>query len=943
MISGIYKEFYDKLKHSIPKERMFHDALSTLAYGTDASFYRLIPKLVIRAESEQEIQTIMSTAFEMGIAVTFRAAGTSLSGQSISDSVLVIASHGWHGYEVMDKGLKIKLEPGIRGYVANRYLAKYGRKIGPDPASIDSAMIGGIAANNASGMCCGTSENSYKTIADIRIILPDGTILDTADEKSKNDFRKSHRHLLTSLEGMSTYINADVTLRERIKRKYKIKNTTGYSLNAFVDYCDGFDIIKHLIIGSEGTLAFISGITYNTVIDNKYKALALATFTSVKDACQAVEILKGQKVSAVELIDRAGVRSVDTTPGIPEFLKTIGETSCVLLIETTGANAEDLKANVETISDSIKDISTELPYKFTTDAREQAMLWKIRKEMLPTVAGMRKSGTTAIIEDICFPVPKLADATCDLQALFAKDGYGDAVIFGHALEGNLHFMFNQNFSTDDEIEKYRKFMDDIADLVVAKYDGSLKAEHGTGRNMAPFVEKEWGKQAYDLMVEIKSLFDSKQILNPGVILNNDKLAHIKNLKPIPSTRETVDKCMECGFCEGYCVAEGFTLSPRQRVAAFREIERLKASGEEPHIAAEMQKLYKYAGMATCATDSLCNLHCPVHADAGKLIKELRHESHSPKGEKNAVFLQKHMDNVTAVMRGGLKIIHAIRLIFGKKVFGAIARSLRVITAKALPLWNEYMPTGANKIKLPKKVEEKELKMVYFPSCISRGMGTTQSYCKEKELTRMTEALLQKAGYQIIYPKNMNKLCCGMLFSSKGYVEAGKKASDELKAALIEASEGGKYPILCDTSPCLYTMHTNMDDDLKLYEPAEFINTFLLDKLDIKPVDRKVALFAVCSAKKLEVNEILASVARKCAREVVVMDTNCCGFAGDRGFLIPDLNSHGLRNLKAQSEGCEMGYATSRTCEVGLSRNSGITFESVIYLVAEAAGVDTKKK
>lgn len=944
MISGKYKEFYDRLSRSIPKERMLHDALNTLAYGTDASFYRLIPKLVIKARTEAEIQEILRTAYEMDIPVTFRAAGTSLSGQAISNSVLVIASHGWKDYKIMDQGMKIKLEPGIRGYMANRYLASFGRKIGPDPASIDSAMIGGIAANNASGMCCGTSENSYKTIADIRIILPDGTLLDTADEESKQSFRKSHKALLRDLEKAHTYINADTELKERIERKYKIKNTTGYSLNAFVDYSDGFDILKHLIIGSEGTLAFISSVTYNTVIDHKHKALALAVFPTVEDACKAVQILKTKKVSAVELIDRAGVRSVEHTAGIPEYLKTISETSCVLLIETRAANGEELAANVDTITESIKDIPTEVPYTFTTDAKEQATLWKLRKEMLPTIAGMRKSGTTAIIEDICFPVPQLAQATCDLREVFNRTGYEDAVIFGHALAGNLHFMFNQDFSTSAEVVKYSKLMDEVAELVVSKYDGSLKAEHGTGRNMAPFVEKEWGKQAYNLMKQVKDLFDPKGILNPGVIINPDPKAHISNLKPIPSTRQIVDKCMECGFCEGYCVAEGLTLSPRQRVAAYREIERLKKEGKEPHRAAEMQKLYKYYGMATCATDSICHLHCPVMADAGKMIKELRHENHTAKGEKRAVKIASNMDKITSLARGGLKFLYAVRILFGKKVFGAVARFMRRITCKALPLWNEHMPTGSDKIKVkPAPAEDNGGdKVVYFPSCITRSMGTSKDYSKEKELTRITEALLIKAGYQIIYPANMDKLCCGMMFSSKGYVEAGKKASDELQAALLKASENGRYPILCDMSPCLYTMRSNMEGVLKLYEPAEFIDKYILDRVEITPVDKKVALFAVCSAKEMSVDGILADVARKCAKEVVVIDSNCCGFAGDRGFFYPELNTHGLRDLKRQSEGCEIGYATSRTCEIGLSKNSGITFESIVYLVAQAAGIDTRK-
>ncbi|MFA5324830.1 MAG: FAD-binding and (Fe-S)-binding domain-containing protein [Bacteroidales bacterium] len=942
MISGKYKELYNRLKIHIPTERMFHDALNTLAYGTDASFYRLTPKLVIRANGEDEVKFILKNAYEMDIPVTFRGAGTSLSGQSISDSVLVIASHGWNKYEILDNGLKIKLEPGIRGYLANRYLAPYGRKIGPDPASLESAMIGGIASNNASGMCCGTAQNSYNTIADIRIIFSDGTILDTANEQSKNDFRTTHKNTITALEDISAYINADVTLKERIKRKYKIKNTTGYSINSFVDYTDGIEIIKHIIIGSEGTLAFISNITYNTVIDYKYKSTALAIFHNIKEACEAVQILKTQPVSAVELIDRAGIRSVDQTPGIPDYLKTLPQDSCALLIENHSTNEKESKAATISIKESIKDIATIVPYEFTTDPKEQAVLWKIRKETLPTVAGMRKSGTAAIIEDICVPVPMLSHAATDLRKVFADDGYDDVGIFGHALEGNLHFIFNQDFSTESEIRKYHKFMEDIASLIITKYDGSLKAEHGTGRNMAPFVEKEWGAKAYSLMKDVKKIFDPKGIINPGVLLNDNPNIHIQNLKPIPTTRPIVDKCMECGFCEGYCVSEGLTLSPRQRVAVIREIERLKATGEEPHRAAEMQKLFKYAGMATCATDSLCNLHCPVNADTGKLIKELRHEEHSAKGEKNAIWIEKRMGIITSLMRGGLKFINALRLLFGKKVFGALARGMRVITFKAIPLWNEHMPTGAKKIKVTNSPQKETNKVVYFPSCITRSMGTSKSYCNEKEITQLTEAILIKAGYSIVYPKNLNNLCCGMLFSSKGYVDAGQKASDELKAALIEASANGKYPILCDMSPCLYTMHTNMDEELKLYEPAEFIDKYIINKLNIKPIDKKVAIFAVCSAKKLGVENLLENIAKKCAKEVVVIDSNCCGFAGDRGFLFPELNSHGLRNLKIQASGCSAGYATSRTCEIGLSKNSGIQFNSILYLVAEAAGISTSK-
>lgn len=936
MITGKYREFYETLSKEIPKERLLHDSLSTLAFGTDASFYRLIPKLVVKVVNESELISTIKIASQFGIPLTFRAAGTSLSGQAITDSVLVVATHGWQDSTVLDNGAKIRLQSGIRGQHANNKLNRYGRKIGPDPASIDAAMIGGIAANNASGMCCGTAENSYKTIADIRVVLHDGTILDTSDKTSRENFKHSHKELIEGIESLAKEIKENKELNDRIVKKFKIKNTTGYSLNALTDYTDGIEIIKHLMIGSEGTLGFISDITYNTVVDHKYKALALNIYPSIELACKAVQILKKQPVYAAEIMDRAAVRSVQSTKGVPEYIKNISAKAAALLVETRAETEEQLNKNVSLIIESISSIETELPIIFTTDSKLQASLWKIRKETLPTVAAMRELGTTPIIEDICFPIEKLAEGTLKLQSLFEKYKYEDAVIFGHSLEGNLHFMFNPDFSKQEDIDKYSAFMDDVADLVVNGYDGSLKAEHGTGRNMAPYVEMEWGAEAYSMMKKIKKLFDPKEILNPGVILNDDKKIHLKNFKPLPPSKEVVDKCMECGFCEGGCVSEGFTLSPRQRIAVYREICRLEKSGEQPHIAAELSKLYSYAGLDTCATDGLCALKCPVKIDTGKLVKELRHEGHSKRAEKIAASLATGMGGVTKGMRIGLNTLYYLRLLTGKKLFGAVATGMHKATGGLIPLWNEYFPKGAAKIdSTNKSTTDNKLKVVYFPSCITRSMGVSREYSDAMEITKVTEILIRRAGFEVIYPDGLDSLCCGMAFSSKGFVEAGKISSDKLEEALRIASEDGKYPVLCDMSPCLYTMKTNFGDRLKLYEPAEFADIFLLDKLNINKLDKNVSLFAVCSAKKMEVDGHLKKIAELCTNNVVVIDSNCCGFAGDRGFLLPELNKHGLRNIKEQSNGCSEGYATSRTCEIGLSKHSGISFKSIFYLLEEA--------
>ncbi|MCK9410847.1 MAG: FAD-binding oxidoreductase [Prolixibacteraceae bacterium] len=933
MLTGNFQKLYDRLVLFVDKNRIYHDPLHTLALGTDASFYRLIPKMVIKAKNEAEVSLILKVSSNLKIPVTFRAAGTSLSGQAVTDSVLVIAGNNWKKSVVEENGAAIRLQPGLTGSEANALLAKYGRKIGPDPASIQAAMIGGIAANNASGMCCGTADNSYQTLLSMRIIFQDGTVLDTGNETSCILFRETHASLLNQIALLKEFVAENVPLSEKIRHKYKMKNTTGYSINALVDFSDPIDIVQHLMIGSEGTLGFIAEIRYRTVAEDPCKASSLMLFPSIYEACKAVILLQETPVAAVELIDRAGLKSVETEEGLAVDLKTLDPNVCALLVETRAAETGLLEVQIKQIARIIADIPTVLPVQFTADPLECAHLWKIRKGMFPSVGAMRKKGTTVIIEDVAFPLIRLAEATLDLQQLFEKWGYHEAVIFGHALMGNLHFVFTQDFTTEKEIERYKNFMEDVSDLVVHKYDGALKAEHGTGRNMAPFVELEWGAEAYILMKRIKAIFDPEHLLNPGVILNNDPFVHLKNLKPIPAAHEKIDTCIECGFCEPNCVAAELTLTPRQRIVAYREIASLKNSGEEPHLLAQLLKLYRYAGNETCATDGLCATTCPVKIDTGKLIKSIRQEEIGNR-QKRAIRVAKRMKLVTGTMRTGLTFVAFVHKIVGTRIMSSVTKVARWLTFNKLPLWNPWMPTGAKKIHfLPlTDLSNSRQKVVYFPSCINRSMGPS-GYEKGEQLTEVMQKLLHKGGFEVIYPENLSGLCCGMAFSSKGYTEAGDIKSRELEAALQKASENGRYPVLCDMSPCLYTMRENMGSRIKLYEPVEFILEHLLPQLTITPLEESIAVFPVCSLKKMGLDQKLTDLASLCAKDVVVAETNCCGFAGDRGFSFPELNQHGLRTLKAQlPKSVRLGYSNSRTCEIGLSLHSGIPFQSIVYLV-----------
>jgi D-lactate dehydrogenase len=938
MLSGKYAEFYNKIVHLVPRKNIITDRLKTVTYGIDASFYRLNPKIVINVGKEREVQQILSRANELGLPVTFRAAGTSLSGQAVSDSILVRIGGGWRQYSILDNATKIRLEPGIVGADANAVLAEFDRKIGPDPASIDSAKIGGILANNASGMCCGIEQNSYKTVESLRLVLADGTLIDTAMASSRSEFNRSHGHILKKLSRIRERVLGNAQLTERIRYKYKIKNTTGYSLNALVDFKDPYDIMNHLMIGSEGTLGFIANAVLHTVVEHRHKASALILYPDVKSACQAIPFLKKLPVAAAELMDRAALRSVENKPGVPGYLKSLPDRVTALLVETRAETSDALFSQIGQVGETLKVLPTVRPISFTEKPAEYNALWKVRKGLFASVGAIRQTGTTVIIEDVAFPPGQLAAASLDLQKLFKQYGYHEAIIFGHALAGNLHFVFTQDFYKESEMIRYRDFMQDVVKMVVETHDGSLKAEHGTGRNMAPFVQKEWGEAAYDLMREIKAVFDPNQILNPGVILNEDAEAHIKNLKPLPPTHEIVDKCIECGFCEPVCPSKELTFTPRQRIVARREISRQMAAGCDMKEVMALVKAYQYPGPDTCATDGLCGMRCPVEIDTGKMVKVLRAEAHGKLGNIVAGWVADNLHGVSRAISTGLNVVDGIHKTTGTPFMKRASRLAREATGGKLPLWNREMPSGVLKITPGPVNPGNPLKVVYFPSCTSRSMGGPSLRDPLKEsLPQKTRSLLTKAGYEIITPQNLDHLCCGQAFESKGYLTQANRKAEELSDALLAASGSGEIPILCDTSPCLYRMRVMSDKRLQLFEPIEFVLLYLMKRLKFTPLDTRVAVHPTCSTRKMGLETQLEQLARACAREVEMpREIYCCGFAGDLGFKFPELNASALKDLYAHVCTCEAGYSTSKTCEIGLSLHGGIPYRSILYLVDAAS-------
>ena len=1002
-------DFLNELKRLLPSERIYTDELRTLGWGTDASFYRMIPKVVVRSNGEQEVSQIVRLCKAFKIPFTFRAAGTSLSGQSCTDSVLIVAGKHWEKYKMGENQDTIRMQPGIVGARVNEILKPYGRVFPPDPASIGSAMVGGIVVNNASGMNCGVHANSDRMLVSARIVLTDGTILDTGDAANREQFARSHPEFIKKIEALRDKVRADEKLASRIRAKYSIKNVTGLNLRPLIAYDDPFDIIAHSMVGSEGTLAFLSEVTMKTLHDYPYKASAMVYFLTMKESCEAVVAMKKLKagdedlkmsaeqlmVKSAEMLDYMSLNSVDD-PVFLQYKKDVdaGKIEGVkpgdyhnltaILTETKGTTHEQLLEKIKKIKECLGQFRLYIPAEFTEDPAVYGKYWAIRSGIFPSVGGTRPVGTSCLIEDVAFPIESLPEATVKLQKLIADHGYADACIYGHAFEGNYHFILNQSFAEEHEVARYAEMMRAVAKLVVEGYDGSLKAEHGTGRNMAPFVKYEWGESAYEAMKELKDIFDPEGLLNQGVIFNDDPDCFIKCLKPLPvldydfsrvpdgghylmdpslsTAKETIEqvkranKCIECGFCEVNCMSCGLTLSSRMRIAVQREIRHLthevSMGGSSAAAAQErldtLKRQYKYYGDQTCATDGLCSTSCPMKINTGELTHLIRQMdmNESPMGYKVGEFAANHMAGIKSGLRVVLDVAHAAHVTLGPTMMTSVCRSMNKM---GLPLWTTAMPKKKRQPKpsdltqfiieksIPHHEEEHSpLKVVYFPSCINQTMGQSKSGGKIHHLVDEVIQLMAKAGYEVIFPEGMERMCCGQIWESKGMLDIADRKSAELEAALWKASEEGKYPVLCAQSPCLHRMRKVMKK-MKLYEPAEFIMKYLVDRLDFHPTDKHIALHLTCSTRQMGVDKDMIALARLCSTNVFLPEgVGCCGFAGDRGFTFPELNKYGLRKLRPQIEAnhIEVGYSNSRTCEIGLETNTGIPYMSIVYLVNE---------
>jgi D-lactate dehydrogenase len=929
-----------ELEELLGADRVLSRAVDIVRYATDASPYRLFPQAVVVARDSADVAKVLGFGRRRAIPVTLRAGGTSLNGQSQGDGILVDVRRHFTGVAVEEEGAIARVRPGtVLGHV-NRILAPYGRRLGPDPASTDIATVGGVVANNSGGMRCGVVADSYRTVRSLRFVLPSGTEVDTAAPGAEERFAAAEPELAAGLAAIHEEVLADEELAARIRRKFEIKNTTGYRLCAFLDAETPLEIFRRLLVGSEGTLAFLDEATFETVPKPARTSVAWLHFPSLDDAAAPVPELVAAGASAVELmVAPALIAASYNTPGVPADWQQLPPDSAALLVELGGADETELGAAEERVGTLLRGAALDQPIDFTAEPERVELAWRVREGMHGLLGKLKPQGAALIIEDVCVPPGRIAEAAKDLQALLSEHGFLPGVA-GHASAGNLHFMLTPDFSKPEDTERYEAFMAGLVELVLDRFDGSLKAEHGTGVNMAPFVEREWGPKATELMRRVKRLADPDTVLAPGVVLNDDPGVHLQNLHTNPPVEEVINACVECGFCEPVCPSRHLTTTPRQRIVIRREMARQPTGSP---VRRALLDSYSYDAIDTCAADGSCRLACPVGIDTGKLVKDLRSRAHAERGEAVALAIARRWRAVERGARGGLRVGHAVAAVAGDAPVRGLTRAARrALGAELVPEWGDEMPV-AGEARLPSTRREGAA-AAYMPACINRMLGPAGG---GPGVIRALVEASERAGMPVWIPPDVAGRCCAVPWSSKGFRRGHEWMANAATEALWRWSEEGRLPVIVDAASCTHGLAEEVRASLSEANAERHAKLEIVDAVEwagrllerIRPARRldSVAVHPTCSIRHLGLSGRLGAVARELADAVYEPPSaRCCGFAGDRGFLHPELTAAATAPEAAELAGRDFDayLCGNRTCEIGLARASGEAWRSPVELVEE---------
>ncbi len=884
--------------------------LDRYLYSTDASLYRVMPSVVVAPRTVADICQTVRIASECGASIVPRGGGTSLSGQTVGDGVVIdLSQHFNYVVEFDPERHWVRVGAGMTLANLNRYVAPHGLKVGPDPSSAPGATIGGMVGNNSTGVHSILYGMMADHVREVDVVLSDGCHV-TFGPKTPDEVAA-----LQAADTLEGQLYRDIpqlidAYRKDIQERYPRtwRNVAGYNLQRMLRIIDSGESLNlaPLIVGSEGTLGVITAAKVNLVAVPQATAICIAHYDTLRESLESVPYILTHDPASVELMDDFYIRMTRSVPSFGRDLTFIqGDPAAVLMVEFYGDSPDALLERTSAFEASLRERGYSGPVSHLRTPDEVGRLWKVRRASLGLIRSERKeSKPLEFIEDVAVPVDQLADYVEDVREVLARHGV-PATFGAHASAGCLHISPNLNLKTVEGVAAIEAISRGVMEVVL-RYNGTTSGEHGEGFARSYYNERLYGERLHHAFRQVKGLFDPHNLMNPGKIIDGPEPwdATLMRIHPgyatpyAPNTTfldftadggftGLVEMCNGMGMCRKtetgvmcppYMVTRDEAHSTRGRANALRAAMSGalgKAGLNHPDV---------YEVLDLCVECKACKSECPSMVDMAKLKYEFLAQVQQTKGVplRSRVF-----GNIAAI--NGLLTRFRLRGLtnwaFGNRaVRKVMERVLRIDRRRSMP---QFAPQPFRRTLAVQSAVGERGKVLLWDDTFNSDY--------EPGILHAAVSLLEALGYHVAVADN--RRCCGRPLISKGLLEDAIRAADHNVRVLLPYIREG-YAVVGLEPSCISAFKDEYPDLLRSDEARDvaqnssFIEDYLAGQISAGAIsadmfhlaDETVSVHPHCHQRALGGETALMTVLQIVpGLRVTLLDSGCCGMAGSFGY------------------------------------------------------------
>jgi FAD/FMN-containing dehydrogenase/Fe-S oxidoreductase len=887
------------------------DLTSRRLYSTDASIYQIEPLGVVIPKSVEDLRTVVQIAAEMEVPITARGGGTSLSGQTVGAGIVLDCSKYLHS--ILDLNLSarlVRVQPGVVLDQLNRELAVHGMRFGPDVSTASRATLGGMVGNNSAGARSVVYGKTSDHVRRLDVILADGSRAEFGPvTRADWDRRAESRTLEGRIYGGVQNIVRENAHEIRQRFPHILRRVSGYNLDLVEqglarDTDNGRLVLNDLIVGSEGTLAVVESMDLTIVPSPKFRGLLVGHFDSLASSMDAVATCMEFRPSAVELLDHRLLELARGNLALKDAMTAIeGRPAAVLMIELSSdeqADVADRSLRLQRRLAVGPGVMTVVP---ALEPSARSSLWTLRESAVPLLYGTRGDRKpVAFVEDTAVSAARLPEFVTRFCEVLDRHGT-EGAFYGHASVGCLHIRPLLNLKDSADVARMRRITADISDLVL-EYGGSLSGEHGDGLARSEWNRKMFGPAIYNAFCQIKQVFDPKNLLNPGKIVNAPPMT--ENLRYDPDRQvaqpatffdysrqegfaRSIELCNGSGVCRKLtggtmCPSFRATRDEKDTTRGRANALRLALWGEQP--LKDLRSRWVYDVLDLCLMCKGCKSECPSNVDLAKLKSEFLSLYYERRLRPLGQALMAHVHRTNRLGAPAAPFVNWLQE--RRFIRWALEKVAGIDRRRSLPAMhrNHFRRWFASHLQTEGGKSAKEAtKVLLLDDCF------TTYY--EPQVGQAAVRVLEQAGCRV---ELAGLTCCCRPMISKGYLRTARELIRKQVPELARRLDADT-PLLGLEPSCALTLADEWPELVPTAETKQIARAVEMAEgwvakqvraarspLQFSPHSGRYLLHGHCHQKALRGTEETADALRLIpGLELNVLDTGCCGMAGSFGF------------------------------------------------------------